>query len=205
VECKIYLLFLLLVWVWRRIGVARATAIFTFAAYVLAWLAHGTARASMSPHYLAMFCWGAAAAWVSNTPANTPTRGWLWIRDTRAWNVAACASLVMLTALCLRWGHVPSRMFVLDIFAGMIATAMRVIAARTKVNPLRRVLGVRALTGVGEYSYSLYLIHAPLLQVVWQYGAVLLFRDPVPRFVLTVAGGIPLILLVSRIFYRYCE
>lgn len=57
VECKIYLLFPLLVWTWRRVGVARATAIFTFAAYVLAWLAHGTARASMSPHYLAMFCW----------------------------------------------------------------------------------------------------------------------------------------------------
>jgi peptidoglycan/LPS O-acetylase OafA/YrhL len=100
VECKIYLLFPLLVWAWRRVGVARATAIFTLAAYVLASLAHGTARASMSPHYLAMFCWGAAAAWVTNTPA----RGWLWIRDTRAWYAAVCTSLLALTALCLRWG-----------------------------------------------------------------------------------------------------
>lgn len=96
-------------------------------------------------------------------------------------------------------------MFVLDIFAGTIATATLVIAARTKANPLRRFFGLRALTGIGEYSYSLYLIHAPLLQVVWQYGAALLFRDPLPRFLATVFGGLPLILLASRIFYRYCE
>lgn len=201
VECKIYLLFPLLVWAWRRCGVTIATAIFTLAAYLLAGLAHGTARASMSPQYLAMFCWGAAAAWVANAPAV----GWVRLRYSRVWDLATGVAAIPLIALCTRWGHVPSRMFVLDLFAGAIATAALVIAARTKANPLRRSLSLPVFTGIGEYSYSLYLIHAPLLQVVWQYGAALLFRDPLPRFLATVIGGVPLILLASQIFYRYCE
>ena len=82
----------------------------------------------MSPHYLAMFCWGAAAA-----IANALHR----VRPATACGLAAGVASVALIALCIRWGRVPSRMFVLDFFAGTVATAALVIAART-ANPLRR-------------------------------------------------------------------
>jgi peptidoglycan/LPS O-acetylase OafA/YrhL len=201
VECKIYLLFPVLAGSYRRYGLAAATALFTAGAYALAWLIHGTRYAAMSPHFLAMFCWGGAAAWIANSPVPAYVR----LRYSRLWNVFAAGSVIALIPLCMRWGHQPSRWFIMDVCAGSAAAALLVLAARTKDNGLRRALSWPVWTGLGGFSYSLYLIHAPLLQVVWQYWAALVFRDPLSRFLATVFGGVPLIVGASWVFYQYCE
>jgi peptidoglycan/LPS O-acetylase OafA/YrhL len=58
---------------------------------------------------------------------------------------------------------------------------------------------------VGTFSYSLYLVHEPLLQVVWQYGAAPLFDSRLARCMAAALIGIPLIIGAAWVFYRYCE
>ena len=79
------------------------------------------------------------------------------------------------------------------------------IAARTKHNSVRSLLSLRAFTAIGVVSYSLYLIHAPLLQVVWQYGAAPAFDGTLARFLATSLAGVPLIGFVLFLMYRYGE
>ena len=47
--------------------------------------------------------------------------------------------------------------------------ALLVAFAQDRSGWLRRGLSWRPLAAVGAYSYSLYLLHAPVLQLVWQY------------------------------------
>jgi peptidoglycan/LPS O-acetylase OafA/YrhL len=74
---------------------------------------------------------------------------------------------------------------------------------------LVRRLG-RWLAGVGVYSYSLYLLHRPI-QLALEPLARRLATEPfviehgIPSSILLFAASTPLVLWVSRVFYRWCE
>src|ERR1035441_7562834 len=72
------------------------------------------------------------------------------------------------------------------------------IACSQRRQPLLdRFFGRRFLVFLGGFSYSLYLIHAPLLQILWQYfiGPTHL---PVPlRLTLLAVAGMPIIVGLS--------
>ena len=72
-------------------------------------------------------------------------------------------------------------------------------------NPLRNLLSGKPLVLLGGFSYSLYLVHAPLIQVVWQYLISVWFREAVPQFLGMLGIGVPLIVLSAWVFYRFCE
>jgi peptidoglycan/LPS O-acetylase OafA/YrhL len=201
VECKIYLLFPLILAVERRLGVGWTTALFTAAGFAAAWWVRATTFSATSPHYLGLFCWGAAAAWVGNGAGDV----WRRRRESPWWAAGLVVSMAVLAALCWRWGWVSKRLPLMDPFAGAVCACLLVLCARTKRNLWRSALSARPLVWVGGFSYSLYLIHAPLLQVVWQYGAALLFAEHIGRFLATVFVGVPLIVAASWVFYRYCE
>ena len=60
---------------------------------------------------------------------------------------------------------------------------------------------------VGAYSYSLYLLHAPVLQLVWQYllrPLGLPLHDG-PALAWLLLFGVPTSLLVGWSFYRVVE
>jgi peptidoglycan/LPS O-acetylase OafA/YrhL len=73
--------------------------------------------------------------------------------------------------------------------------------------PCSRHPGVAAagLVWIGSFSYSLYLIHAPLIQVLWQY----VFHPPGPgdtaTYLLLLLIGGPLIVLAAWGFWWACE
>jgi len=80
-----------------------------------------------------------------------------------------------------------------------------VLAARPGVNLLSRALSWKPLVAIGLFSYSIYLLHAPLLQLIWQYGLVPWHMASVPLFLVLALIGVPLVVAASYIFSLGCE
>lgn len=81
----------------------------------------------------------------------------------------------------------------------IITGAALLVAVSLERSSLRRALGARSLRWLGSRSFSLYLVHEPVVVSV----AYLL--GPVSRPVLQVAVGVPLSLLLAEIFHRGVE
>jgi peptidoglycan/LPS O-acetylase OafA/YrhL len=107
--------------------------------------------------------------------------------------------------LAVSWTHYLRGLFYIDVFVALITVAalMRMSLGRWRV--LRMVLESRPLAFVGSFSYSLYLIHAPLIQCVWQYLVHPLGLSRNDEFFLLFLIGTPLILACSYVFYLGCE
>ena len=58
---------------------------------------------------------------------------------------------------------------------------------------------------VGTFGYSLYLVHAPLLQVVSQYVLGPLHLPAFTGFVLLATAGPGVIVLFAYVFFQVCE
>lgn len=210
VEWRIYLVFPLMVFLWRRIG-GTATLIGTLLiSYVLAYFAGGTQWEPMVPHYLALFALGAFAAVIV---MSSDARSRL-LRDSLPWTWITGALFALIAFACWRWGQPigwPERsmLWLMDTFVGMATAALLIGAARPhQRNVLRQLLGWKPLAFIGTFSYSIYLLHAPLVQVVWQYIAhplrFLGFSDA-GELLIALGIGIPVIVGVSYLFFRLCE
>lgn len=78
-------------------------------------------------------------------------------------------------------------------------------ASRAGHNVVRVALSWKPLVGIGTMSYSLYLMHAPLLQVVWLYGLRPMRLSDGATFICLVVAGTPLIVLGTYLFHLVCE
>jgi len=207
IEWRIYFLFPLMVLLWRRVGTGLTTLGVMAAAYIAQYRVSGTWLAPATPDYVALFALGAVAA----TIAFSREPRWRLARAALPWTAAALGFAALLVALCWRWGSIfgwgdPSMLVIADTLAGLMAAAALVAASRAEGrNPLRAALGWGPLVSVGVFSYSLYLVHAPLLQVAWQYLAHPLGFSGLAELGLLLLTGLPLILGVAYLFHRVCE
>jgi peptidoglycan/LPS O-acetylase OafA/YrhL len=153
-EWQIYFLFPVLLWVWRRQGMA-ATVAFAFLASLPLTLARGTlAMTGMCPWYLGLFACGMAAA-CRGKPG--PARGW-----PGTLIIAAGVATVLLFYGAL--------FILLDILMGAATAALLAYCGERDGEAGPRALTLRILesppaVGLGAFSYSLYLVHYPLLSL----------------------------------------
>ena len=70
---------------------------------------------------------------------------------------------------------------------------------------MRQWISWKPLVFVGTFAYSIYLIHAPLVQIAWQYGVNPLHLGSLMTFIILVVAGVPLILGLSYLFFLLCE
>lgn len=168
VEAQLCLLLPVLVWSCWRIGPWLTMTLATGSSY-LAWrLTVPLGFPDPSPwgasiYYIGIFSMGVAAA---NLWAVPPAR---WAPRPKERQAAGVATAIMTS--WMTWqvihGHYVA-LQLLSFFVGAAVTAgilglrWRPPARLLWPGPVRRTLGF-----VGQRSYSLYLIHAPLLQVVW--------------------------------------
>jgi len=66
-------------------------------------------------------------------------------------------------------------------------------------------LSRRPLVWLGGFAYSIYLMHAPLIQVVWQYLLFPLRHDDTATFVVLALAGTPVIVANCFLFHVFCE
>lgn len=216
VEWQIYFIFPLLLLLWRKAGGTAMVLATTLVA--LAVHAAGThfsqleasfglqagALASLSkllylrPHFVVLFALGVAAAhavfvkgWMQSVPWTAV--GWVLTAATVSWLWA------------LPTEQVERHFFWIDLAAGAAAAALLAGFSQRPSGGVARLLGSRLPRWLGQSSYSLYLIHVPVLEVIAFTVVAPLVTGHDSRFVLLIALVVPAAVLASRLFWRVFE
>jgi peptidoglycan/LPS O-acetylase OafA/YrhL len=209
VEWRLYFLFPLLVILWGRIGALATTTLAILTSYlVFLLLAASPLRAAadpsdavgMMPHYLGLFTLGMLACNV----AFSDTASMSLVRQKTPWGALTLA-LLILALLCMRmrWHGARIPVAYSDLVVGLWAGTMLIAASFDGL--LNRLLSTRGLVFVGTFAYSIYLVHAPLLQILYQYLFHPLGLSKLPLFLAQLSIGTVLIVGASYVFFLCCE
>jgi peptidoglycan/LPS O-acetylase OafA/YrhL len=203
VEWQIYFLFPLLVWAWRRRGPFTTVASALVTGYALSFLLTATRGERSNPHFIGLFALGMFAAYVSTSPLERYRR----LQARFPWALAAAAAFVVTCGLSVAWGVAVSRTRfpMLDLPVAIVASCLLVMSCRDSGNLAARIFSWKPLVMIGTFSYSLYLVHAPLLQLVWQYVLQPAHLDGRTTFAALMTGGLAFVLMVAYGFFRLFE
>lgn len=199
VEWHLYFVFLPLLFVEQRIGWRRLLLVLTPLVFLASEFAqrHGN---SYSLPYLALFAFGIAAAHLVFSPR---LEG---LRSRCAWPLWSRASILLLVAAIEVPPLIgrPQLFSRLDFLAGITAALLLVTLSLAPHSKLRHLLSARPLVFIGAFSYSLYLTHAPMIQIAWQLG-VNRIENPQLAFAVLMLASVPLCLVVAYLFYLVFE
>jgi GT2 family glycosyltransferase/peptidoglycan/LPS O-acetylase OafA/YrhL len=207
-EWQIYLMFPLLVACWLTFGAGPTAVLGCVVAAVLAVVVGAVPDiglvhlAGMMPWFFALFAFGMLGAAIVETDAPMLRK----LREETRWSALAYAGFLAVVVVCVSAGRVDAlaHLAVLDLAVGA-TTVCVLVASCCHDGAIRRFLSVRPLVAIGGFSYSLYLIHAPLLQVAWQYGIHPLGLGASATFALLGLVGVPLIVVGSYGFFWVFE
>jgi peptidoglycan/LPS O-acetylase OafA/YrhL len=166
VEWRIYLLFPLLVFLWRR-------------GYHLALVGLILSLSLLEP-YLLYFVLGCGAAL---SPRSVPKR-------------VALGLLIVWVPLCAVYlsGRVPIPGFVPRLVTSAVTASWLTRLLYGEAEALKSFLEMKRLRWLGAISYSLYLTHAPILELIWRYVLRPMSLSPIASFyglaVLATGAGI---------------
>ena len=205
-EWQIYFVFaLLLLPVWRRFG---SSACVVTALVVGFGLQSATSNLMESAYFwfLALFAFGMAGAVVSFSEQQRVVA----VREKVAWGALATSFMllpVVLHRFVPRLSHFGPPMglvFGAAITFVLIACTHEVGKHAVRRSIVLRLFEARPVVGVGRFSYSLYLIHAPVV------AAVYLRIESLPVSVTVASGimllvGVPLALVIAYIFFNMFE
>ncbi|RYX82731.1 acyltransferase [bacterium] len=173
-EWKIYFLFPVFLWVWRRWG---SLALIVSGAI---WGAIGTIGWAMvdstrtwghsCPWFVGLFTLGVAAAGLARGQSESVVRWRQRMPLTALIGVVALGALLWQFPVTGRGEYelfVPALPFI-DAATGIVAAAGMVVLAHTRseMSAVKRLLEWRPLVGLGAFAYSLYLTHEPLIRVL---------------------------------------
>jgi peptidoglycan/LPS O-acetylase OafA/YrhL len=205
VEAQLYVVFPVLLLLVRRAGAMVMLAAVTATVATIGLLAPTVPLVGMLmrfvPQFAVLFALGVVAAGVlaaSDGSARTRPKPWLGLAGLAALPVFA---LILLKGSVWTVTHY----FWIDLAIGpAVALALAGIATGRPAG-LARVAEWRPIRSLGSFSYSLYLIHAPLVSIITE----LIVRPHVsaglPRFVATLVLAVPATLVAARLFATVFE
>ncbi len=203
VETQLYILFPLLLLLVRRLR-----AIVMLAAVTLVVVAVGIVGPHVSrldtfvirsaPDLAALFAVGILAAGI--VTASRARRSWPW-----GW--LALAALAPVIAVIWWQGSVWTldHLYWVDLALGPAIACLLAALVTGHAKHLMRVLDSRPLRELGLSSYSLYLLHGPIVVVVYEEFVAPRLRTGAPAFLLTAALAVPLTIVLARIFAAVFE
>jgi peptidoglycan/LPS O-acetylase OafA/YrhL len=203
VEWHIYFVMPLLVYSWRRFGASAVVMGALVVGYALTLGLWDTRVSRANPHYLGMFALGMLAAHLARSEAAKLVA----LRARVPWWLLATVALAFTTGLVAFWDveAAVSRFPYLDLPIGIMAACTLVAASQPKSGLLTRFLSFRPLVFIGTFSYSLYLMHAPLLQLLWAYVFRPLGVTSDALFIWLMTAGLVTVLLASYGFHLLFE
>ncbi|UOQ70111.1 acyltransferase family protein [Hymenobacter cellulosilyticus] len=211
VEWRIYFAFPLLVYIWRRLGALRTTALTVGSGLLLYGLTvllagfdqTGLNPVSISADYLGLFAIGMLAAELSFTQQESMIS---W-RNRIPLNLILLVTPVATLVLQRLNTNGNNHAFVVlsDLLMGLFSAGLLLAVSTGRMATTHRYLSWRPLVLIGTFAYSLYLVHAPLLQVFSKYVAIPLNLAPLPSILLFVFVATPLITACCYLFYLVAE
>jgi peptidoglycan/LPS O-acetylase OafA/YrhL len=201
VEAELYLAFPLMLLIRRRLGAVVLLAGVTLPAIALGLLAANATpeRGSiwLTPHLAPIFAAGLVSAGVFTAREWVQRLPWHWL----AVLAAAPVGLVIVAKGPVAVSH---HYFWIDLAAAP-AMAMLVVAVATgRAALLVRLLATRPLRSLGSFSYSLYLIHLPIIMEVSRFATRFVPRG-LPAFWITLVVGVPMSLVAAWVFSKIFE
>ncbi|MGI5455007.1 acyltransferase family protein [Streptomyces sp. CA-249302] len=202
VEAELYLLFPLLLLIRRRLGAAVLVAGVTLLVVARGLLApHATpveATNWLTPNLAPAFVAGLVGAGIVVAAEKVRRLPWHWF--------AALAALPVCALVVVRGpGWTARHYFWVDLAIVPAMTMLLAAVATGRPAPLMRTLGTRAIRTLGKSSYSLYLIHLPIVMTVIRRIAPHFVAPGVPTFLFAVSVGLPASLLAARLFAELFE
>ncbi len=198
VEWHIYFTFPLLLWVWRRWNFYAATVVGGLVGVAAVMLSRDVAfLAQLRPVYYALFAAGLGAcalgllrpSWVARVPFGT----------------AGLLVLGAVVGLCAThdYAWVSGHYNDLDLLLGVALASLLVALSVGRFAWLRAMLSSRPAIFVGAFSYSVYLVHAPLFQLAWVLGVGDISSEPAQLAVML--GLAPVVVVLAYLFHLVFE
>jgi len=210
VEWRIYFFFPLLVYGWSRFGAlitAAATTIFSFLLLIpLQYTCLDTSVSGMCVHYYGLFTIGMLAAALGHSH----NRRLVWLRSHIPWSV----TFVLMASLAIFFNkgyyyQIRLPWQVQDLFVALATMSLLVAVTPSPTSDrwhwVRKALGWKPLAFVGTFSYSLYLLHSPVLQVIWVYFVHPLQLPPSRSLLLLATAGFASIMCAAYLFFLIFE
>ncbi|WP_169981233.1 MULTISPECIES: acyltransferase [unclassified Microbispora] len=219
VEAQLYVVFPLMLLVLRRAGAAVLLAVLTVVVALMGLLAPSVPAVDLfmrlTPQFAVLFAIGAVAAGVAarmtagmtpgmTAPGNAHGQASPW-PSRLPWLALAAAAPVVLLIVVRGPEWTVDHYFWVDLAVGPAVGLLLASVAAGKPRPLVRLLDTRALRRLGSFSYSLYLIHAPIVVVVNRMVLAPRLAPGVTMFLATLVLTVPLTLLAAWLFASVFE
>jgi peptidoglycan/LPS O-acetylase OafA/YrhL len=190
VEAQLYLAFpllLLMVRDWGAVAMVAIVALVVTAVGIFGpWLPRVDTFVIQSPPDLAaLFAVGVLAAGIVR--ADSTRRSWPW---------PALAAAAAMPVVVIVWSQgsvwTLAHLYWVDLALGPAVACLLVGLATGRPARLVHVLDARPLRGLGSFSYSLYLTHAPIVAIVCERVVAGRVAEGVPAFLVSLALVLPL-------------
>lgn len=207
VEWQIYFVFaILLIPIWRRLGLLSTVTIAFLSGITLNYLL-GEASQNIHPWFLGLFALGMAAAEISFSQKPSLIR----IKNSLPWSkLAAVFACLAFAAEWLRFEFVTGiDEWVVHHLLALGTACFLIYCTNFVMNdkplpPAVRLLESPWVVGLGIFSYSLYITHAPVVWLVHQ--LLLSFQlSPAIMAIKWFLIAVPLSILLGYLFYRVFE
>jgi peptidoglycan/LPS O-acetylase OafA/YrhL len=198
VEAQLYILFPLLLLLVRRFSAAVMLSTVTLIVVAVGIVGPHVPRLDTfvirsAPDLAALFAIGIVAAGI--VTASRARRSWPW-----GW--LALAALV--PAIATFWSQGSAwtldHLYWVDLELGPAIACLLAALAAGHAKHLMRLLDSRPLRKLGLSSYSLYLLHGPIVVVVYEKFVARRFHTGPVAFLVTAALAVPLAIVLARIF-----
>lgn len=202
-EWWIYFLFPLLVLSWRRMGnLAMAVFAIGFSVILVSGCTLIFGR-NFTLQYIGLFAMGVCAA--SMAGSAHPASQWLVARMNGVTLGTLTFIILVLCRYGVGWFGLTWNPPLLDYLVGVWVACLLVMLISGQANSLRKALSVRPIVFIGTFAYSIYLTHAPMVQVLWEYVVAPLHLPNLEAYLLLKVLALPVAVGVGYGFYLLCE
>jgi peptidoglycan/LPS O-acetylase OafA/YrhL len=202
VEAQLYIVFPLLLVMLRRAGAVAMVAAVTIVVTTVGVLAPHVSAVHLlirlTPQFAALFALGLATAGILRASERVRNLPWQWF------SLAAFVPVLVLLAVRGTVWFGGNQYWVDLALAPAIACILAAVATG-RARSVRWLLDTRPVRRLGTFSYSLYLIHAPIVVAVSEKIVGPHLAPGLPRFFLTLVIVLPLSLVGARWFAAVFE
>lgn len=203
VEWRIYFLFPVLLFLWRKFSPFAVTLTSVVISSILYCVLVNYVSEGLTIHYIGLFCMGMLGTTIAFSSAGTSK----WRRFPWGLSIIGLGfALIFLNSDKLN-SVITSEyasLMIKDNLMGLWSMCILMYATKAD-NVIYRVLNSRPMSWIGTFSYSIYLIHPIILQLVWLTLPSSLKTSPTLFFFSLIFVSVPAVILCSYGFFLLCE